>query len=293
VTLLFVLELGINGALVGLMYSLVALGIVLVYKSSSVFNFAQGALVMLAAYIVWAAARHAGVVGGIAAATVLMAAVGLGIERVALRRMIGQPLAMALMLTLGLEIMLRGLGPAVWGADTKRFDLGISEAPLFVGAVLVNRTYIAGGIAALLLLGLFLLFFRTRLGITLRAVSDDQVASWSVGISVERAVGMSWVLASVAATIAGTFWAAVQGVDWSISLLLIKATAVAILGGLDSLGGVVIAGLAVGVMESVVSGSLDPIVGGGTKEIVALTLILVTILLRPYGLLGREIIERI
>lgn len=292
-TLLFVVELGINGALVGLMYSLVALGIVLVYKSSSVFNFAQGALVMLAAYLVWAAARHAGVVGGIAAATVLMAAVGLGIERVALRRMIGQPLAMALMLTLGLEIMLRGLGPAVWGADTKRFDLGISEAPLFVGAVLVNRTYIAGGIAALLLLGLFLLFFRTRLGITLRAVSDDQVASWSVGISVERAVGMSWVLASVAATVAGTFWAAVQGVDWSISLLLIKATAVAILGGLDSLGGVVIAGLAVGVMESVVSGYLDPIVGGGTKEIVALTLILVTILLRPYGLLGREIIERI
>lgn len=292
-TLLFVLELGINGALVGLMYSLVALGIVLVYKSSSVFNFAQGALVMLAAYLVWAAARHAGVMGGIAAATVLMAAVGLGIERVALRRMIGQPLAMALMLTLGLEIMLRGLGPAVWGADTKRFDLGISEAPLFVGAVLVNRTYIAGGIAALLLLGLFLLFFRTRLGITLRAVSDDQVASWSVGISVERAVGMSWVLASVAATIAGTFWAAVQGVDWSISLLLIKATAVAILGGLDSLGGVVIAGLAVGVTESVVSGYLDPIVGGGTKEIVALTLILVTILLRPYGLLGREIIERI
>jgi branched-chain amino acid transport system permease protein len=292
-TLFFVLELGINGALVGLMYGLVALGIVLVYKSSSVFNFAQGALVMLAAYLVWASARYAGVVGGIVVAAVLMAALGLGIERFALRRMIGQPLAMALMLTLGLEILLRGLGPAVWGADTKRFDTGLSEAPLFLGTVLVNRTYIAGGVAALLLLALFLLFFRTRLGIMLRAVSDDQVASWSVGISVERAVGVSWVLAALAATIGGTFWAAVQGVDWSISLLLIKATAVAILGGLDSLGGVVLAGLAVGVMESVVSGYLDPIVGGGTKEIVALTLILVTILLRPYGLLGRETIERI
>lgn len=289
----FVLELGINGALVGLMYSLVAIGIVLVYKSSSVFNFAQGALVMLAAFLVWAATGVAGIVGGILVAALAMAVLGLGIERFALRRMIGQPLAMALMLTLGIEILLRGLGPAIWGADTKRFDLGLSEAPLFLGPVLVNRTYLAGGIAALVMLVLFLLFFRTRLGIILRAVSDDQVASWSVGISVERAVGLSWVLASLAATVGGTFWAAVQGVDWSISLLLIKATAVAILGGLDSLEGVVLAGLAVGVMESVVSGILDPIVGGGTKEIVALTLILVTILLRPYGLLGREIIERV
>ena len=290
---LFVLELAINGALVGLMYSLVALGIVLVYKSSSVFNFAQGALVMLAAYVVWAASRVTGVAGGVIVAALGMAILGVGIERVALRRMIGQPLAMALMLTLGLEILLRGLGPAVWGADTKRFESGLSEAPLFLGPILVNRTYVAGGIAALSLLVLFLLFFRTRLGITLRAVSDDQVASWSVGISVERSVALSWVLAAVAATVAGTFWAAVQGVDWSISLLLIKATAVAILGGLDSLGGVVLAGIAVGVIESVVSGYVDPIVGGGTKEIVALTLILLTILVKPHGLFGREIIERI
>lgn len=292
-SLLFVLELAINGALVGLMYSLVALGIVLVYKSSSVFNFAQGALVMLAAYLVWAASDVVGVAGGVVLAGLGMAVLGVGIERFALRRMIGQPLAMALMLTLGLEILLRGLGPAVWGADTKRFDTGLSEAPLFLGPVLVNRTYVAGGAAAIGLLVLFVLFFRTRLGITLRAVSDDQVASWSVGISVERAVAISWVLAALAATVGGTFWAAVQGVDWSISLLLIKATAVAILGGLDSLGGVVIAGVTIGVIESVVSGYLDPIVGGGTKEIVALTLILLTILLKPHGLLGREIIERI
>lgn len=292
-TALFGLELAINGALVGLMYSLVALGIVLVYKSSSVFNFAQGALVMLAAYLVWAASLVLGVAAGIAVAALGMAVLGLAIERFALRRMIGQPLAMALMLTLGIEILLRGLGPAVWGADTKRFDSGLSEAPLFLGPILVNRTYVAGGIAALVLLVLFLLFFRTRLGITLRAVSDDQVASWSVGISVERAVALSWVLAALAATVGGTFWAAVQGVDWSISLLLIKATAVAILGGLDSLEGVVVAGVTVGVMESVVSGYVDPLVGGGTKEIVALTLILVTILLKPHGLFGREIIERV
>ncbi len=292
-TLVFLTELAVNGALVGLMYSLVALGIVLVYKSSSVFNFAQGALVMLAAYLVWAGSRVVGVVGGVLAAAAAMALLGLGIERFALRRMIGQPLAMALMLTLGLEILLRGLGPAAWGADTKRFDLGLAEAPLFLGDVLVNRTYLAGGAAALVLLVLFALFFRTRVGITLRAVSDDQVASWSIGIRVERAVGLSWALAALAATVGGTFWAAVQGVDWSVSLLLVKATAVAILGGLDSLAGAVIAGFAVGVTESVVSGYLDQVVGGGTKEIVTLALILLTILLRPHGLMGREIIERI
>lgn len=292
-TLVFLTELAVNGALVGLMYSLVALGIVLVYKSSSVFNFAQGALVMLAAYLVWAGSRVVGVVGGVLAAAAAMALLGLGIERFALRRMIGQPLAMALMLTLGLEILLRGLGPAAWGADTKRFDLGLAEAPLFLGDVLVNRTYLAGGAAALVLLVLFALFFRTRVGITLRAVSDDQVASWSIGIRVERAVGLSWALAALAATVGGTFWAAVQGVDWSVSLLLVKATAVAILGGLDSLAGAVIAGFAVGVTESVVSGYLDQAVGGGTKEIVTLALILLTILLRPHGLMGREIIERI
>jgi branched-chain amino acid transport system permease protein len=292
-TLVFLTELTVNGALVGLMYSLVALGIVLVYKSSSVFNFAQGALVMLAAYLVWAGSRVVGLAGGVLAAAAAMALLGLGIERFALRRMIGQPLAMALMLTLGLEILLRGLGPAVWGADTKRFDLGLAEAPFFLGDVLVNRTYLAGGAAALVLLALFALFFRTRAGITLRAVSDDQVASWSVGIRVERAVGLSWALAALAATVGGTFWAAVQGVDWSVSLLLVKATAVAILGGLDSLAGAVIAGFAVGVTESVVSGYLDQVVGGGTKEIVTLVLILLTILLRPHGLMGREIIERI
>lgn len=288
-------ELALNGALVGLMYALVALGIVLVYKCSAVANLAQGSLVMLGAFTTWSIGAQAGL--PLAAALVLgvavMAVVGLGIERLALRRMVGQPLIMILMLTLGLEIFLRGLAPAIWGSTTKPFSLGIGQNPLFVGDILVNRVYLVGGVLALVLMGLLVLLFRTRLGVTLRAVSDDYVASWSVGISVERAIGLSWAIAGAIATLAGVLWASVQGVDWTLSLLLLKALAVAILGGLDSVEGAVVAGLVVGIFESVVSGYIDPLVGGGTRDVVAALVILATILFRPYGLLGREIVERV
>jgi len=207
--------------------------------------------------------------------------------------MAGQPLIMILMLTLGLEIMLRGLAPAIWGAGSKPFSIGISQAPLFVGALLINRVYLAGGALALVLMLLLMLLFHTRFGVVLRAVSDDHVASWSVGIAVERAIGLTWAIAGGLATLAGVVWASVQGIDWTLSLLLLKALAVAILGGLDSIGGAVVAGLLVGVLESVISGYLDPLVGGGTKEVVAAVVILLTILFKPHGLFGREIIERV
>jgi len=288
-------ELAANGALLGLMYALVALGIVLVYKSSAVANLAHGSLVMLGAFVTWAITTHLRFPLALAlvAAVLVMAAVGAGIERLALRRMAGQPLIMILMLTLGLEIMLRGLAPAIWGAGSKPFSIGISQAPLFVGALLINRVYLAGGALALVLMLLLMLLFHTRFGVVLRAVSDDHVASWSVGIAVERAIGLTWAIAGGLATLAGVVWASVQGIDWTLSLLLLKALAVAILGGLDSIGGAVVAGLLVGVLESVISGYLDPLVGGGTKEVVAAVVILLTILFKPHGLFGREIIERV
>lgn len=292
--ILFLAELAINGALVGLMYALVALGLVLVYKSSSVVNFAQGSLVMLGAFVVWALKVSFGLpLIAIGLAMLAMYALGLGIERLALRRMVGQPLIMVLMLTLGLDIVLRGVAPAVWGVATKPLELGIGQAPLFVGPIMVNRVYLVGGLVALALMGLFVYFFRTRIGVVLRAVSDDQAASWAVGISVERAIGLSWALAGAVATLAGVLWASVQGVDWTLSLLLLKAVAVAILGGLDSIEGAVLAGVVVGVLESVISGYVDPLVGGGTKEVVAALIIFLTILVKPYGFFGRETIERV
>jgi branched-chain amino acid transport system permease protein len=291
----FFVELAANGALVGLMYTLVALGIVLVFKSSGVANLAQGALTMVGAYAAWALAALVGlpVWASIAGALVLMFFAGRGVERLALRRMVGQPVIMVIMLTLGIEILLRGLAPAVFGAEVKRLSLGISDAPILLGPVLINRAYLMGGVVALVLIGLAMAFFNTRLGVVLRAVSDDHTASWSVGIAVERAIGLSWGLAGIAAACAGVLWGSLQGVEWTLSLLLIKALAVAILGGLDSLPGVLVAGLVVGILESVIPGYLDPLVGGGSRDVVASLVILATVVIRPHGLFGREDIERV
>ncbi|MGB3721059.1 MAG: branched-chain amino acid ABC transporter permease [Proteobacteria bacterium] len=288
-------ELSINGALVGLMYALVALGIVLVFKASSVANLAQGALVMVGAYLTWASMELLGapIWAAIPLGIIAMFFIGRGIERMALRRMIGQPVIMVIMLTLGLEIMLRGLAPAVFGPVKKRLDLGIDTAPIIIGSIFIDKAYLITGVVALALVALAALFFGTRQGIMLRAVSDDQTASWSVGIPVERAIGISWGLAGVAAAAAGILWGSVQGVDWTLSLLLIKALAVAILGGLDSILGVVIAGLAVGILENVAPVYLERIGIPGTRDVVASLVILATVIVRPYGLFGREDIERV
>lgn len=292
---LLLAELGINGIFVGLMYALVALGIVLIYKTSGLANLAQGALAMAGGYATWAISGPLGLPMWLAIPLALAVMFGFGAatERLALRRMIGQPVIMAIMLTLGIEIMLRGLLPGFAGSAVKRLDIGIPNTPLFVGELLLNRATMIGGSVAFVMILLSLFLFNSRLGVVMRAVSDDQAASWAVGIRVERAIAISWGLAAASATVAGVIWGATQGVDWSLSLLLIKALAIAILGGLDSIPGVLIAGVIVGVAESVATGVLDPLVGGGTRDIVASVIILLTLLLKPHGLFGREHIERI
>jgi branched-chain amino acid transport system permease protein len=288
-------ELAINGALSGLMYSLVALGIVLIYKSSSVPNLAQGALAMLGAYVTMAVfdvlQMPFWVV--IPVAMVIMFMIGMGIERVALRRLAGRPLMMILMMTLAIDIFIRAAALVTWGGTNRIIPLGITSDPLFLGDVLVNRSYLAGGIVALLLFGFFVLFFRTRMGIVLRAISDDYTASWSVGISVERGVALSWAMSSVVTTFAGVLWGSIQGVDQSLSQLLLMGIAVAVLGGLDSIGGAVVAGVLMGTFQGIASGYLDRLVGGGSRELVVAATLILTILIRPHGLFGREDIQRI
>ncbi|WP_372023022.1 branched-chain amino acid ABC transporter permease (plasmid) [Tistrella mobilis] len=288
-------ELAINGALVGLFYALVGLGIVLIYKASGVVNLAQGALAMTGGYVAWAAASMAGLPGWAAVPVVLAAmfALGLALERVVLRRMTGEAPIMVIMVTLGVEIMLRGVVPGIWGADVKRLDLGIGQDPVFLGPMLINTAYLVGGTVSLALILAAVVFFGTLQGIVLRAVSDDQVAAWSVGIRVEHAIALAWGISGVTAASAGILWGSVQGVDWTLSLFLVKGLAVAILGGLDSVPGLLVAGLVVGVAESLVGGLLDPVVGGGTRDVVAAMIILLTVLVRPYGLFGRVHIERV
>jgi len=288
-------ESAANGALVGLMYSLVAMGIVLIYKSSSVPNLAQGAMTMLGAYVVLAFANNAGapIWLAIALGIVTMFGVGMAVERIALRRLAGRPIVMILMMTLGLEIFLRAGSMTIWGGTGRPMPLGISDAPLFVGPMLINRAYAFGAAVAVVMFGLFALFFRTRTGVVLRAISDDYTAAWSVGISVERGVAMSWAMSAVVATIAGVLWGSVQGVDQSLALLLLKCITVAVLGGLDSIGGALIAGIMLGVVEGVASAYLDPMVGGASRELVDAAILILTILVRPHGLFGRYDIERV
>ena len=293
--LMYLLELGINGAMSGLMYSLVAMGIVLIYKSSSVPNLAQGALTMVGAYVVLAFANGAGLPmwAAIPLAMLTMMGMGMGIERVALRRLAGRPIVMILMMTLGLDIFLRAVTLVIGGGTARPLDIGISNDPLFLGPLLLNRAYAVGAVVALGLFAVFVLFFRTRRGVVLRAIADDYMASWSVGISVERGVALSWALSSLVATTAGVLWGSIQGVDQSLSLLLLKGITVAVLGGMDSLGGAILAGIALGVIEAVAAGILDPMLGGGTRELVVALVLILTIMIRPHGLFGRHHIERL
>ena len=293
--LMYLLELGVNGALSGLMYSLVAMGIVLIYKSSSVPNLAQGALTMVGAYVVLAFADGAGLPmwAAIPLAMLTMMGLGLGIERVALRRLAGRPIVMILMMTLGLDIFLRAVTLVVGGGTARPLKIGVSDDPLFLGPLLLNRAYVAGAVVALLLFAVFVFFFRTRRGVVLRAIADDYMASWAVGISVERGVAFSWALSSLVATAAGVLWGSIQGVDQSLSLLLLKGITVAVLGGMDSLGGAILAGIGLGVFEAVASGVLDPMLGGGSRDLVVALVLILTIMIRPHGLFGRHDIERL
>ncbi|HEX7439344.1 MAG TPA: branched-chain amino acid ABC transporter permease, partial [Caldimonas sp.] len=204
-----------------------------------------------------------------------------------------RPVIMILMMTLGLDIFLRGTALTIGGGSGRPMPIGISDEPLFLGPLLLNRNYAVGAAVALALFGVFVLFFRTRRGVVLRAISDDYTASWSVGISVERGVALSWAMSSMVATTAGVLWGSVQGVDQSLSLLLLKGVTVAVLGGLDSIGGAMLAGLLLGVFESVASGYLDRLLGGGSRDLVVAATLILTIMIRPHGLFGRHDIERI
>jgi branched-chain amino acid transport system permease protein len=291
----YFLELGINGALAGLMYSLVAMGIVLIYKSSSVPNLAQGALTMVGAYVVLAYANGLGLSMWLAIplAMATMCAMGVAVERVALRRLAGRPIVMILMMTLGLDIFLRATTMAISGGTARPMRIGITDDPMFLGSLLLNRAYVVGAVVTLALFAGFVLFFRTRRGAVLRAIADDYMASWSVGISVERGVALSWALASMTATAAGVLWGSIQGVDQSLSLLLLKGITVAVLGGMDSLGGAILAGIGLGAFEAIASGVLDPMLGGGSRDLVVALVLIVTIMVRPHGLFGRHDIERL
>lgn len=292
----FFIDLLINGLLVGLMYSLVAVGFVLIYKATSIMNFAQGDLVMFAGYI---AAVLLGIPGmPLWLMVVLLAgsmvALGFILERGILRPMVGQPLVSVIMVTIGLSFVLQGFVAIVWGGSTRPLNLPVPLAPYVLGPALISPMNLVAAVIALVFLLAFGWFFtHSRLGVAMRAVADDQQAAMVVGIRVSRVFALSWAIAGLAAAAGGIVWGNMLGVDTLLALVGLKVFPVVILGGLDSIGGAIVGGLIIGALESLTSGYLDPYVGGGTKDFVPYMLMILVLFIKPHGFFGHETIERV
>ena len=292
----FFFSLLINGFMTGAIYALVALGFVLVFKATGVINFAQGELVMLGGFVavVILDSYEVPAIVGIPATLVALMIVGLLVERTILRPMIGRPVLGMIMGTIGLAFMLRGLAPMLFGAPTRNLELPVPFGSVGILDVNISYVTIAGAATALAMLVGFTLFFqRTRTGVALRAVSDDQQAAAAVGISVPSVFAVAMAIAGLAAGAGGLIWGGLLGVDAYLALVGLRVFPVVILGGLDSIGGAVIGGLVVGAVENIAAGYLDPVVGGGTKDFIPYLLMLVVLMVRPYGLFGREDIEKV
>jgi branched-chain amino acid transport system permease protein len=285
-----------NGILIGLMYALIALGFVLVYKATDAINFAQGEFVMIAGFLVAAAVGLYGAPLWAAVATALgaMVAFGFGLERVVLRPLLGRPIVAVIMATIGLAAILRGVGPLLWGAETKALPLPIPDEPVVLGPLFLPPIQLLGAAVSLVFLGAFGWFFlRSRMGIAMRAVADSQTVAMGMGIDVERYFAIAWAMAGVVSALGGIIWGNLLGVDVHLALVGFKVFPVVILGGLDSIPGAILGGLIVGVVENVAAGYVDPLVGGGTKDFAPYVLMILALMVRPYGIFGKPIIERI
>ena len=292
----FTLLLITNGVMIGLMYTLIALGFVLVYKATDAINFAQGEFVMFAGFIAAAAAYFAGLSFWICASLAIagMAAFGFGLERIVLRPLIGRPVIAVIMATIGIAAVLRGSATIAFGAGTRAINMPVGDDPIVLGPIMFPPVELVGAVISLVSLAAFTWFFlRTRMGIAMRAVADSQQVAMAMGINVRRYFAFAWALAGVVSALAGLVWGAMIGVDNQLAVVGLKVFPVVILGGLDSIVGAVVGGLIVGVVENLAAGYLDPYVGGGTKDFAPYVLMIVALMIRPYGIFGRRIIERI
>jgi branched-chain amino acid transport system permease protein len=291
----FVLEVVVGGLLSGVMYSLVALGFVLIYKASGVFNFAQGTMVLFAALtFVGLIERGMPISAAFALAALVMVALAVAVERLMLRPLVNQEQIILFMATIGLSFFLSGFGQLVWGGDVHPLDIGIPKAPLLVGGVLVNQfDLVAALVAGTLVAALALFFQRTTIGRALRAVADDHQAAQSVGIALGPIWVIVWSVAGLVGLVAGIMWGSNLGVQFSISLVALKALPVLMIGGFTSVPGAIVGGLIVGVGEKVGEVFWGPAFGGAIEDWFAYALALVLLLFRPQGLFGERIIERV
>ena len=295
----FFFEVLIGGLLSGVMYSLVALGFVLIYKASGVFNFAQGAMVFFAA-LTYVGLLEVGLSPWLAipATLAVMVVLALVTERVVLRPLVNQPQITLFMATIGLTFLIEGLAQLMWGANVRGLELGLQDEPIQwvtdkTGMSLSKFDLVAAAVAAILVTMLALFFSRTRIGRALRAVADDHQAALAVGIPLQHIWAIVWGVAGAVALVAGLLWGARNGVQFALTFVALKALPVLILGGFDSIPGAIVGGLIIGASEKLAEVYIGPFVGGGIEGWFPYVLALVFLLIRPEGLFGEKIIRRI
>jgi branched-chain amino acid transport system permease protein len=295
----FFFEVLIGGLLAGVMYSLVALGFVLIYKASGVFNFAQGAMVFLAA-LTFVSILKMGINFWLALVITLgvMVVIGIGIEKIVLRPLVNQAPITLFMATIGLTFVLEGLSQLVWGSQPHGLELGIPDVPMQWLSQKWNINVsqfevFAAGVAGAMVAGLALFFQYTRIGRALRAVADDHQAALAVGIPLKHIWAIVWAVAGFVALVAGLMWGARNGVQFALTFIALKALPVLILGGFESVPGAIVGGLIIGASEKLAEVYIGPMVGGGIESWFAYVIALLFLLVRPQGLFGEKIIDRV
>jgi branched-chain amino acid transport system permease protein len=302
-----VLETLIGGLLTGVLYSLVALGFVLIFKASGVFNFAQGAMVLFAALTLARLAEVMPMVLAIALTVAIMIALAYAIELLVLRHLVNQEGIILFMATLGVANFLDGFGETLWGSDIYKIDLGLPRDPIFLfesvfpGGLLVDPSELIAAVICAILVAVLAVFFQvTRIGRALRAVADDHQGAQSVGIPLDYIWLIVWAVAGIVALVGGMMWGVKLGVQFSLAQIALKALPVLILGGFTSIPGAIVGGLIVGAGEKLAEVLLGPVLvrtfdlaGGGIENWFAYVLALLFLLVRPQGLFGEKIIERV
>jgi branched-chain amino acid transport system permease protein len=290
----FFAEVLVGGLLSGVMYSLVAIGFVLIYKTSGVLNFAQGAMLLFAA-LTFVSLVERGVPFPLALLVTfaIMVVLGVAIERVVLRPLVNKPPITLFMATLGLSYVIEGAAQLIWGTQVHGLDLGVDDTPFEVAGILISKFDLFAAAIAAAMVALLTVFFRyTRIGLAFRAVADDQFAAFAVGLRLPRIWAIVWTAAGAVALVAGLLWGARLGVQFSLSLVVLKALPVLVLGGFDSILGAIVGGLLIGASEKLAEVYIGPFFGGGVESWFAYVVALAFLLVRPAGLFGQKLVER-
>jgi len=293
---LFFLSLIVDGALAGAIYALISLAFVVVYKASRMINFALGEWAMVGARLAATGlyALALGLAGAVGFAGASMVGMGVAFNRVVLRRLVGRPLISLIMVTLGLGALMRGAAALLFRGIPAAVPLPIPRDPLDVQGVMIPMEKLVAALVAAVAIAVVNWFFhRSRTGVALRAIADDQQAAMAMGIDVDRHFAITWAMVGVLSVVAGTLWAAVAGAGFGVALVGLKVFPIVIIGGLDSIAGTIVGAVAVGILESLAAGYLDPHIGGGSGTMVSYLLLIATLFVRPYGLFGRPQVERV